>query len=282
MGSIAAIHPGRIQQCFDHFVADLRGDGREATYFTVYAVEYSPELGTGHVAFLRIEGRTPDDDLDMTFTDTPEMAARMQARLRRMIATLDVSRGVGTRLDQVALPATFERLPWTDAGVGWHIRAEDGPTVEAHWTGGGAPIWTAAVAGTFTPERDILGMLAEFDSARVVVDGRVAPGRPYPDPWWESSRRSTLQLVARGARRSEPDARRVVVGRGLVATGVRRWAARVSHHTEPRAHPYIPNSAPETRRQMLAALGVASVDELYASVPRALLLRSAAEPARRP
>lgn len=38
--------------------------------------------------------------------------------------------------------------------------------------------------------------------------------------------------------------------------------------TEPtRAHPYIPNSAPAVRAGMLAALGIASVDELYASVP---------------
>jgi hypothetical protein len=186
MGGIAAIHPGRVQQCFDHFVADLQGVGREATYFTVYAVEYSPDLGTGHVAFLRIRGRTADDDADITLTDTPDMAIRMQARLRRMISTLDVSRGVGTRLDQAPLLASFERLPWTELGVGWRIRAADGPTVDAAWTDGRPPIWTAAVAGTFTPERDILGMLAEFDRASVLVDGRPAPGRPYRDPWWES------------------------------------------------------------------------------------------------
>jgi hypothetical protein len=186
MGGIAAIHPGTVQQCFDHFVADLRAEGREATYFTVYAVEYSPELGTGHVAFLRIQGRTADDDRDVTLTDAPDMATRMQARLRRLIATVDVSRGVGTRLDQVPLPSTFERLPWREAGVGWRIRAPGGPTIEAHWTNGTPPIWTAAVAGTFTPERDILGMLAEFDAVRVLVDGQLAPGRPYHDAWWES------------------------------------------------------------------------------------------------
>ena len=41
---VASVHPGRILQCFDHFVIDLRGEGRQAAYFTVYAVEYSPEL----------------------------------------------------------------------------------------------------------------------------------------------------------------------------------------------------------------------------------------------
>ncbi len=187
MGGLAAIHPGRVLQCFDHFVVDLRGDGRAATYFTVYAVEYSPELGTGHVAFLRARGDRVADDLDLTLTDAPEMAVRMQARLRAMTATLDMSRGIGTSLEQTPLLASFRRLPWTDAGVGWRIEAAaGGPTIEADWTAGEPPIWTAAMAGTFTPERDILGMLAGFDRVRVAVDGQVLPGRPYHDPWWES------------------------------------------------------------------------------------------------
>jgi glycine dehydrogenase subunit 1 len=42
--------------------------------------------------------------------------------------------------------------------------------------------------------------------------------------------------------------------------------------TEPFVHPYIPNTAPETRAAMLAAVGAASVDEFYADVPEALRL----------
>ena len=41
-----------------------------------------------------------------------------------------------------------------------------------------------------------------------------------------------------------------------------------------RAHPYIPNSAPAVRAEMLAAIGVDSVEALYASVPEALRLRA--------
>lgn len=192
----APLHPGRILQCFDHFVIDLRGPegSREAAYFTVYAVEYSPELGTGHVAFLRVRGASPEDDVDLTLTDAPEMARRMQERLRRMTATVDMSRGIGTELAQEPLLASFRRLPWTANGVGWHIEpsAEAGTpeggfpaVIEAEWRAGAEPIWTAAMAGTFTAERDILGMLAEFDEAVVRVGGQVVPGRPYHDPWWE-------------------------------------------------------------------------------------------------
>ena len=186
----APVHPGRIIQCFDHFVVDLRGEGRAATYFTVYAVEYSPELGTGHVAFLRLRGEAPggEDDRDLTLTDAPEMARRMQARLRRMVdAAVDMSRGSGDarELEVEPQPARFERLAWTEAGVGWRIEAADGRRIEAGWASGAEPVWVAAAAGTFTAERDILGVMAGFAAASVRVDHRVAPGRPYHDPWWE-------------------------------------------------------------------------------------------------
>jgi glycine dehydrogenase subunit 1 len=41
-----------------------------------------------------------------------------------------------------------------------------------------------------------------------------------------------------------------------------------------RAHPYIPNSAPAIRAEMLRAIGVDSVEALFASVPSALRLRT--------
>jgi hypothetical protein len=179
----AAVHPGRILQCFDHFVIDLRAPDGTAAYFTVYAVEYAPELGTGHVAFLRTheaEGR----ELDLTLTDSPEMAARMQERLRHLTATRDVSRGIGTSLEQEAVLATFQRHPWTAERVGWTIRAASGTVIEAFWLQPEEPIWTAAMAGTFTPERDILGMLAGFAGAELRISNDLVPGAPWPDPWW--------------------------------------------------------------------------------------------------
>jgi glycine dehydrogenase subunit 1 len=41
----------------------------------------------------------------------------------------------------------------------------------------------------------------------------------------------------------------------------------------PAAHPYIPNSAPAVRAEMLAALGIESIDALYTSVPAEFRLR---------
>lgn len=181
----APIHPGRILQCFDHFVIDLRAPDGSAAYFTVYAVEYSPELGTGHVAFLRTRdagGR----ELDLTLTDAPQMAGRMQARLRRMSVSVDMSRGIGTSLTQDPVQGAFRRHPWTQDGVGWTIDADDGPTIDARWLLPEPPVWTAAMAGTFTPERDILGMLAAFGAASLLIDGDAVPGAPWPDPWWQA------------------------------------------------------------------------------------------------
>lgn len=43
--------------------------------------------------------------------------------------------------------------------------------------------------------------------------------------------------------------------------------------TKPFVHPYIPNTAPDTRAAMLAAVGAASVEDFYADVPESLRLR---------
>lgn len=42
--------------------------------------------------------------------------------------------------------------------------------------------------------------------------------------------------------------------------------------THPFVHPYIPNTAPETRAAMLSAVGAGSIDEFYADVPESLRL----------
>ncbi len=46
----------------------------------------------------------------------------------------------------------------------------------------------------------------------------------------------------------------------------------MSPMSAPYVHPYVPNSAPEARAAMLAAVGATSVDEFYADVPDALRL----------
>ena len=43
-------------------------------------------------------------------------------------------------------------------------------------------------------------------------------------------------------------------------------------HRESVVYPYIPNSVPEAKREMLAEIGADGVDELYQDVPAALRL----------
>ena len=47
---------------------------------------------------------------------------------------------------------------------------------------------------------------------------------------------------------------------------------RVSHEKSPLVHPYIPNSAPAVREEMLRACGLGSTEEIYASIPAHLRL----------
>jgi hypothetical protein len=148
-------------------------------------VEFSPQLGTGHVAFLRMRDGRDADPIDLTLTDAPDMARRMQARLRSLLQEADMSRGIGTDLDGEPVLAAFERLPFTDQSAGWAIRAPD-VVVDARWIGPGPAAWMEGVAGTLTPERDILGVLIEFDTGSVTLNGRTGPGEPYDDPFWDA------------------------------------------------------------------------------------------------
>ena len=42
---------------------------------------------------------------------------------------------------------------------------------------------------------------------------------------------------------------------------------------QPIVHPYIPNSIPAIKAEMLAAIGASSVEDLYADIPESLRLR---------
>lgn len=46
-----------------------------------------------------------------------------------------------------------------------------------------------------------------------------------------------------------------------------------SDKNKKRVHPYIPNSVPEVQKEMLAAIGAASIDELYQDIPEHLRFR---------
>ena len=49
------IHPGRVIHVWDHFVLDLKPETGAIGFLSLYAIVYSPSLGTGHVALLAFD-----------------------------------------------------------------------------------------------------------------------------------------------------------------------------------------------------------------------------------
>ncbi len=104
---VAKLHRGRVVHCWDHFVIGLRAGATSETTLSLYAISYSPTLGSGHVAFLDVaEGPL------LAWENVHGLGSRMQARFR-----------------EIALPgrsvesARFERRPTTSEGFGFSIRS---------------------------------------------------------------------------------------------------------------------------------------------------------------
>jgi hypothetical protein len=145
---LARIHPGTVRHVMDHYVMDLRDPGSgAAAYLTVYSLAWMPEVGTGQLALLHVRDADGRDTIDVTLAEDPEAGRRMQARLKRLIATSDTSRGIGTDLDAEPIPATFERLPIQDGRFTYRIRA-DGLAVDATWSRMGSSRRRAAASTT--------------------------------------------------------------------------------------------------------------------------------------
>lgn len=179
----ARIHPGPVFHTMDHYVLDVRDPAGGAAYFTVYSIGHMPEVGTGHIAFLRVRTEQGETPVDVTLAEDPAAGRRMQSRLRKLVATTDTSRGIGTDLESEPLVATFERLPWVDGRAGYRVRTDD-LVIEAEWSDGEEPIFVAAPRPSFHDGRDIVGTMIAFWAARLTVDGNAIAGEPYADEWW--------------------------------------------------------------------------------------------------
>lgn len=166
----ARVHPGEVLQSFDHYVMDLRDEGNGSTYFSLYAVKYSPRLGGGHVAFLRSTSKD-GTHTDHTLTDTASMARRMRKRLKAMASTLN-------DYDRVPVNAGFVQRPFANGSVGWSIKSEN-LSITAYWRQQRQAVWVQAKAGTLAADRDVLTVFVDFKVARLVINRRLARGRIY-------------------------------------------------------------------------------------------------------
>ncbi len=118
---LAKLHRGRVVHCWDHFVIGLRAGVADETTLSLYAISYSPTLGSGHVAFLDVA-----DGPVLAWEDTPGLGSRMQARFRDIALP-------GRSVEAAVESARFERRPMTSEGFGFSIRSARS-TLEARWT----------------------------------------------------------------------------------------------------------------------------------------------------
>src|SRR5690606_24449743 len=123
-------------------------------------------------------------DLDLVIADSMSLGQGMQTRMQRIEATSDVSRGIGTDLTIEPVLGEFQRLAWDSGRVGYRVSCAEA-VIEGTWIAPDQPRWLPAPSGSFHPARDIVGTMVPFWDARLTVNGVVAMGQPYPDPWWE-------------------------------------------------------------------------------------------------
>src|SRR5262245_49575722 len=103
----AVIHPGALIHDWDHLVITLRdgADGPETGFLSLYAITYSPSLGSGHVAIFEIAGGEGRPAMALTLTDDLGLGGRQQARL--------IGMGDGrAALRHPPVAARFERIPY--------------------------------------------------------------------------------------------------------------------------------------------------------------------------
>lgn len=172
----AIIHPGAVIHCWDHLVITLRDETVETGFLSLYAITYSASLGAGHVAIVEIGPVGGDTGLAATFTDDLGLGERQQARLRTM--------GDGrTALRRPPIEADFERLPYDADGFGFRSTSAD-HRIEAYWEAPDMPFWVDGQGGGFHDSEDIWALMVGARDARLIVDGREVPGRPFEDDVW--------------------------------------------------------------------------------------------------
>ncbi|MBX3029791.1 MAG: hypothetical protein KF809_06500 [Chloroflexi bacterium] len=169
--TIARSHPGEVLHVWDHFVLTLRA-GQASTTLSLYAITWSPEVGTGHVAIL-----SGTDRPTTIYQDQPGIGERMR---RRLLAIGSPAAGLA---EASTVDAIIERHPVQDDTMGFAINSAAG-VLEATWASLRPPVWTLGPAPAFWEREDIWAVMIEADAARLTLDGVAVPGAPFPDDAW--------------------------------------------------------------------------------------------------
>lgn len=198
------VHDGPVVHVMDHYVMEVGGASGVAGYLTVYDLTWMPEVGRGTVALARM--RLPDGrDLNVAGAQDPELARRMQQRLKGVFAGLDDRGDAGSDkaasvdhqrrpsieldLDVAPQPMDLRRCAEGVGDIGWRMTAmsaSGGVSVEAWWRRPTPPSWMSAPAGSLHPTRSITATMVSYDDVSLVVDGVSVPARPLRHDWWSA------------------------------------------------------------------------------------------------
>lgn len=179
------IHPGQVIHAMDHYVMAIRNEQqRSAAFFSLYSLAYMPEVGAGHCCFLRIRTADGTGDVDLAFSETPEIGAAMRRRLQAMVPVANPHGGLGVDLDIEPELATFHRLPGPSDRFRYRVVADD-HEICASWFDPEVPVWFAAPRGSFHEGRDLLGTIISCRGTALTVDGARVAGDAYADEAWE-------------------------------------------------------------------------------------------------
>ena len=170
-GLVAKLHRGRVVHCWDHFVIGLRTGAAAETTLSLYAITYSPTLGSGHVAFLDVaEGPI------LAWEDAHGLGNRMQARFRDIALP-------GRSVEAAVEAARFARHPMTSEGFGFSVQSARS-TLEARWTSPEPAFWTEGPAPAFWEREDIWACFIDSPEAEIRLDGQILPGSAFEDDRW--------------------------------------------------------------------------------------------------
>lgn len=170
------VNPGSLYWTGQHWINYIRPAhaGENAGMVSLWHTHYS-SAGEGNVAYVLIgEGA----GFHGICTDNPDMAAFIREWMS--------GRGGMYDMDLEIVPALFRREGSVLDSPSWTIETEDDRII-ARWSGLESPELLEAPAPKLRDGWDVLSCLFFARSARILLNGHLVDGGPYPVDTWKPS-----------------------------------------------------------------------------------------------
>lgn len=168
------VNSGELLWTGQHWINYLRpvGHPHHSAMVSLWHTHYC-DAGEGTVAFIKITGIT-----EYICTDNHEIAAYIRNWMK--------GRGGLYDMDLPVVDGVFSRDGDIRGGPIWNIETE-GDQIAAIWEDLLPPVFLEAPAPKFQPDKDVYSCLIFADSARIILNDQLIPGKPYPTNKWASS-----------------------------------------------------------------------------------------------